>query len=141
MEILLALVNLKPVAMNVQTSNAAIQAQIYSGSVSRGPVRSLISHDPNLILQLLLAFPIIAGGIVLHINAIQWILVTSVTFFYLAACVLRSAAIIQIKREKKMASFQASRIRCLGNGMVTITAGISLLTYLLVFGPLVSALI
>ena len=127
--------------MNVTTSNAAIQAEIYSTSGTRGPIRSLLGRDPNLILQILLAFPIIAGGIVLHINAVQWILVSSVTFFYVAACILRSAAIIQISREKKMASFHASRIRCLGNGMVTITAGISLLTYLLVFGPLVSALI
>jgi len=127
--------------MNAITTNAAIEAGHLTLPKSRSPIKVLLSNDPNLILQLLLAFPIIAGGIILHLNAIQWILVTIVSVFYLAACVLRSASLIQLKREKNITSFHASRIKCLGNALVTLTAGISLLTYILVFAPEISAII
>ena len=127
--------------MDVNHTNAAIQADHLALPKSGSPIKVLLSHDPNLILQLLLPFPIIAGGIILHIIALQWILIISVSLFYLAACVLRSASIIQLGREKRTTSFHASRILCLGNALVTMTAGISMLTYILVFAPRISALI
>jgi hypothetical protein len=58
-----------------------------------------------------------------------------VTLFFLLAGIFRRAALIQISRDRSYHQFQKSRIRCMGNALVAITGGISLLTYLLIFVP------
>ncbi len=98
-------------------------------------LRKILTNDPGLNLQLFLSIPIIAGGIVLHLNAIQWVLIFIVTLLFFVAGILRRAAMLQVNRDTNLSGFQESRIKCMGNAIVMLTAGISLLTYMLVFVP------
>lgn len=104
-------------------------------------LRKVFGNDPGLSLQLLFILPIIAGGIALHLNVIQWVLVSVVTSLYIVAGIFRRAALLQIRRETSMTSFHESRIRSMGNAIVMLTAGISLLTYLLIFVPRITQLL
>lgn len=92
-------------------------------------------------MQLLLTFPIIAAGVAFQLSAFQWVAVGFVTFIFLGAGVCRTAALIQLKQDKDIDTFRRSRIKCMGNAMVTFAAGISLATYLIVFIPKISVLI
>ena len=65
----------------------------------------------------------------------QWLLVVLVTLLFLVAGVCRTAAILQVKNDASLSAFQIARIKALGNILVTVTAGISLFTYLLIFVP------
>lgn len=98
-------------------------------------LRKILTNDPGLNLQLFLSIPIIAGGIVLHLNAVQWVLILFVTLLFFVAGILRRAALLQVGRNTTLSAFQESRIKCMGNAIVMLTAGISLLTYMLVFVP------
>ena len=86
-------------------------------------------------LQLFLTAPIIAGGIALHLNVIQWLLILVVTMLFFIAGIFKRAALLQIKNSSSYTEFQASRIKSMGNALVMLTAGISMFTYLLVFVP------
>lgn len=104
-------------------------------------LRKLVTTDPGLILQLLFIIPVFIGGIVLHLNAIQWVLVLFVTLMFLVAGIFRGAALQQIKHDSSLSDYQISRIKCMGNALVTITAGISLFTYMMVFIPRITLLL
>jgi len=90
---------------------------------------------------LFLLLPLIAGGIVLQLNALQWALTLLVSLLFIVAGVFRKAALLQISHEANCSSFHVSRIKAMGNAIVAITGGISLLTYLLIFVPKIIALI
>ncbi len=98
-------------------------------------LRKVFVFDPGLTAQLMLTIPIIAGGIVLHLNAVQWLLVIFVTLLFLVAGIFRTAAMLQMRQDSSITPFHATRIRLMGNSLVVITAGLSLFTYLLVFIP------
>lgn len=98
-------------------------------------LKSILRQDPSLVLQLLLTLPVIFGGILLHLNAVQWILVSFVTLLYLLAFIMRTAALLQIRADSSLTPFHVSRIKSMGNAILTITAGVSLITYMLVFVP------
>ncbi len=104
-------------------------------------LRKVFVSDPGLTLQLLLTLGLIAGGIALHLSALQWTLVAFVTLLFLGAGMFRRAALLQINRDHSISPFQASRIKCMGNAIVTITAGISFLTYIMVFVPKITPLL
>ncbi len=95
----------------------------------------MFATDPGLTAQLFLTLFIVAGGIALQMNAVQWTLVILVTLLFLGAGVCRTAALLQTRSDSSITSFQASRIRLMGNSLVVITAALSLLTYLLIFIP------
>ena len=92
-------------------------------------------------MQLLLTIPVIAAGIILQMNMLQWFLVIFVTLLFLVAGVFRTAALLQIHHEPSMTPFQVSRIKSMGNALVAVTAGLSLITYLLVFLPIINQMI
>lgn len=98
-------------------------------------LRKIFTNDPGLNLQLFLTAPIIAGGIVLHLNAIQWVLVLVVTLLFFLAGIFKRAALLQVNKNTTLSEFHVSRIKCMGNALVILTAGISLFTYMLVFVP------
>jgi len=98
-------------------------------------LRKVFVFDPGLTAQLMLTIPIIAGGIVLHLNAVQWLLVIFVTLLFLVAGIFRTAAMLQMRHDSSITPFHATRIKLMGNSLVVITAGLSLFTYLLVFIP------
>ncbi len=100
-------------------------------------LRKVYSHDPHLIMQLFLTLPVVAACMVFSISAIQWLLVILVTILFVAAGTFRTAALLQVKYDSSLTPFLVSRIKCVGNMLVTLTAGISLLTYMLVFVPLI----
>lgn len=127
--------------MNMTQPDISIQAASSTLQKVRNGFRKILGQDPGLILQLLLTLPVIFGGIIFHLNAVQWFLVIFVTLLYLLACVMRAAALLQIKADTSLSPFKVSRIKCMGNAILTITAGISLLTYMLVFVPVIIELI
>jgi len=98
-------------------------------------LRKVFVSDPGLVLQLGLTSMVIAAGVVLHLSAIQWVLITIVTFLFLMAGIMRTASILQIRHETSMPEYQSDRIRFMGNAIVAVTAGLSLMTYLMVFVP------
>ena len=121
------------------------EATLHAGRSTAHPFLSALKKiwisDPGLMTQLLLTVPVILGGVALNLSALQWVLVGLVTFTFLLAGVFRTAALLQVKRETGLSSFQVSRIKCMGNAIVVVTAGISLLTYLLIFVPKITALL
>jgi len=121
--------------MDFSHPDLTIQARSSSPeNVSKG-LRKVFLYNPELHVQLFFIIPIVAGGFILHLNAIQWFLVILVSLLFLAAGIVRTAAILQIKNDSSLSLFQVTRIKAMGNTLVTITAGISLFTYLLVFVP------
>ncbi len=104
-------------------------------------LRKVMISDPGLTFQLLLLIPLIAGGVVFHLNGLQWMLTLLVTFIFIAAGIFRRAALLQISHDAACPPFQVTRIKCMGNALVTITGGISLLTYLLIFVPRIVTLL
>jgi diacylglycerol kinase len=127
--------------MNYTQSNLTLGATPVPLRKSGSALGTILKHDPSLVLQLLLTLPVIFGGILLHLNAAQWILVGFVTFLYLGAVVMRTAAILQTKVDSSLTLFHIRRIKAMGNAILSITAGISMITYMLVFVPLILPLI
>ena len=121
--------------MNYSHPDIAIQARVPSTTAVSSGLRKVFSSDPALTTLLLSSVPLVAGGVALHLNVVQWTLVGFVTLIFLMAGVFRRAALLQIERDSKISGFHASRIRWMGNGLVALTGGISLLTYLLIFVP------
>lgn len=127
--------------MNYTQSELTVQTLPLRSRKSRSAFGSILRNDPSLVLQLLLTLPVIFGGILLHLNAVQWILVGFVTALYLLACVMRTASLLQISHDTSLTSFHISRIKAMGNAILSVTAGVSLITYMLVFVPLVLNLV
>ena len=121
--------------MEFSPSDYALQARPRVLQNVLGGLRKVFATDPGLTAQLFLTIPIVAGGIALQMNAVQWTLVILVTLLFLGAGVCRTAALLQTRSDSSITPFQASRIRLMGNSLVVITAGLSLLTYLLIFIP------
>ncbi|MFH0758522.1 MAG: diacylglycerol kinase [Bacteroidota bacterium] len=121
--------------MDFTAPNITLQARPTALDHSDSAIKKVFANDPGLVLQLLLVIPIIAAGILLGINALQWVLVSFVTLLFLVAGVFRTAALLQINQDRSITEFHASRIRSMGNALVTVTAGLSLITYLFVFVP------
>ena len=128
-------------AMNYTSSEITLQAPPATLRKTGSAFRSILRHDPSQILQLLLTMPVIFGGILLHLNVVQWFLVGLVTLLYLGASLMRTAALIQINHDPTLSPFQVSRIKSMGNAILTITAGLSLITYMVVFTPVILRLI
>jgi hypothetical protein len=122
--------------MDISHPDFAIQSRsIEPQQISKG-LRKVFFNDLELHLQLFAVIPIVAGGIILQLNVVQWFLVILVTALFLAAGVCRTAAMLQIRQDDvSLSPVQVTRIRALGNTLVTITAGISFFTYLLIFVP------
>ena len=109
-----------------------------TSSAPRNFSRSLhkvFARDPELHVQLFFIIPVIAGGIILHLSVIQWFLVLLVSALFIGAGICRTASMLQVKNDPALTPFHVTRIKAMGNALLTITAGISLFTYLLVFVP------
>lgn len=121
--------------MDYTHPNITIRAEQTSLLQRDSSIKKLFSADPAITAQLFLTLPVIGAGMIFHLSVLQWILVAFVTLLFLLAGIFRTAALHQVKTDKKVTKFEASRIRCMGNAIVTITAGVSFMTYLLVFIP------
>lgn len=127
--------------MNYTQPEIALQSASTPMRKSGSAFSTILRNDPSLVLQLLLTLPVIFGGILLHLNAVQWILVSFGTLLYLGACVMRTAALLQISHDTSLTPFHISRIKSMGNAILAITAGVSLITYMLVFVPEIMKLV
>ncbi len=121
--------------MDFTSSDIALRVRSTRADQSASAFKKIFASDPGFLFQLMLCLPLIAAGAVLHLNAIQWILVGFVTILFLVAGVFRTASLLQIRWDTSITEFHATRIRCMGNALVTITAGLSLITYMFVFVP------
>ena len=130
-------VKINPLAMDFSHPETAPGARTYALRNIASALRKICRCDPNLVMQLLLTIPVVGACMVFHTTVLQWLLVMLVTIVYMIAGFFRTAALLQIRHEPKLTPFQVSRIKCVGNMLVTVTAGLSLMTYLLVFVPLI----
>jgi diacylglycerol kinase len=127
--------------MDYYHPDIAIQARSASPPSILSGLRRIFHSDPGLTVQLVLTLLVVTGGIALQLSAIQWILVVVVTGAFLLAGICRRAALLQVDRSTQYSPFQVSRIKAMGNALVAITGGLSLLTYLLVFVPKITPLL
>jgi len=127
--------------MDYPHSDIAVQARPSTLVNVLNGLKKVFVSDPGLMLQLGLTSIVVAAGVALGLSAIQWVLISMVTFLFLVAGIMRTASILQIRQEESMSTYQASRIRLMGNAIVAVTAGISFMTYLLVFVPRLSQLV
>jgi diacylglycerol kinase len=95
----------------------------------------IFASDSALAAQFFLMIPLIAAGIAFHITVLQWFLVAFVTFISIICGIFRAAALLQVKRDLNITAFHETRIRTMGNALVAVSAGISFITYLLIFTP------
>jgi hypothetical protein len=101
-------------------------------------LKKIFAADYGLVFQTAAIIPIVGASIVIQLNIIQWVLVLSVTLLFLICGVFRTASLLQIKRDRSLNAFQVSRIKCMGNALITITAALSLFTYMMVFIPAIA---
>jgi diacylglycerol kinase len=127
--------------MDFAQPDIAIQAGTTSLQKTGSALRKVITADPGLMLQMLLTVPVVIAGILFHLGFLQWFLVVLVTLLFLVAGIFRTAALLQVRHDNNLRPFQVSRIKCMGNAIVTVTAGLSLLTYLLVFVPVINQML
>jgi len=127
--------------MDISHPDYALQASPSALQNILGGLRKVFSNDLSLTLQLFLTIPIIVGGIVLHLNVIQWVLILIVSSLFLMAGIFRTAALLQINNDPSMTPFHVIRIKSMGNALVAITAGISLFTYMMIFVPKITQLL
>ena len=113
----------------------AIQARSSAPQNISKSLRTVFAKDPELHVQLFFVIPVVAGGIILNLSVLQWFLVILVSALFLGAGILRTASLLQVKKAPSLTPFHVTRIRAMGNALLTITSGISLFTYLLVFVP------
>ena len=121
--------------MDYNHPDYAIQARPSTLQNVMAGLRKVFAGDPLLILQVLLVLPIVTAGILLHINAVQWLLVGFVTFLFIVASVFRTAALLQVDHDSSLSEFHVTRIRLMGTAIVVITSGIALFTCMMVFVP------
>jgi hypothetical protein len=127
--------------MEFSHPNVSFQARTTQLRKQDSPLKRILKNDPAIPLQILLCTPVIAAGILLNINFLQWILVGVVTLLFLVAGFFRTAAILQVRQDREMTPFHLQRVQTMGNALVTLAAAISLITYLLVFVPMINQLV
>ncbi len=121
--------------MDFSHTDYVFQARTSSPPNISNSLQSVFAKDPELHVQLFLIIPVIAGGIILNLNVIQWFLVVLVSTLFIGAGIARTASMLQVKKDPSLTPFHVTRIKAMGNALLTIAAGISLFTYMLVFVP------
>jgi len=121
--------------MDISHPDYTFQATSSSPRKISNSLQTVFFKDPELHVQLFFIIPVIAGGIILNLSAIQWFLVLFVSALFIGAGICRTASMLQVKKDPSLTPFHVTRIKAMGNALLTIPAGISLFTYLLVFVP------
>jgi hypothetical protein len=124
-----------PKAMDISHPDYTFQARTSPPRNISNSLHTVFAKDPELHVQLFFIIPVIAGGIILNLNVIQWFLVILVSTLFIGAGIARTASMLQVKKDPSLTPFHVTRIKAMGNALLTISAGISLFTYMLVFVP------
>ena len=120
---------------------AVLQSRNFGLSERERALRKIFVNDPGIAIQMILCPIVLTGGFIFHLSILQWILVIAVTLLCMVAGICRTAALLQLDRDPEIPDFQRSRIRAMGTMLVTLTAFISLVTYMLVFVPVIIPLL
>jgi diacylglycerol kinase len=104
-------------------------------------VRKIATDKGSFLIQVLITLAVVLAGILLQLNVIQWGIVALSSFIFLSTGFYRSAAHILTRFDLTMSIGQAVRLKAMSNFMLTITAGVSFFTYLIVFMPKINQLL
>jgi len=104
-------------------------------------LRRIATDDGSILLQMLMTIAVVSAGIFLQLNVLQWTIVALLTTVFLFTGFYRSAAHLLTSYDDSITLDQAVRIKAMSNILVTITAGITFFSYLLVFIPKINQLL
>lgn len=104
-------------------------------------LRRIATEDGGFLLQVLLTSTFIAAGIFLDLNIIQWGMVILLSSVFLVTGFYRNAAHLVAIYDDSLSWGQAARIRAMSNMIVTITAGFTFFSLLIIFMPKINQLI
>lgn len=103
--------------------------------------KRIVIDDGGLLLQLLFIIAVIAAGLFVKLNLLQWTIVAGLSTIFISIGIYRSAANQLIIYDRSISSGQAIRIRALSNLLMAFTSGISFFTYLIIFMPKINQLL
>lgn len=100
----------------------------------------IATDDGSVLLQMLLTVGVVAAGIILGLNLLQWTFVILLTSVFLFTGIYRSAAHLLTNYDDDISLDQAIRIKAMSNIVVVVTAGFTLFSYLIIFVPKINML-
>jgi hypothetical protein len=103
-------------------------------------LRRIATEDGGFLLQLLFTVVVISAGIFLQINVLQWTLVALISAAFLFTGFYRNAAHLVAIYDDSITSGQAIRIKAISNILVTLTAGFTFFSFLMIFMPKINQL-
>jgi hypothetical protein len=101
----------------------------------------IATNDGSVIFQLLLILAVIAAGIFFRLNVLQWSFIALLSAGFLFTGFYRSAVHLLTYYDESISLDQAVRIKAMSNLLVTLTAGFTLFSYLLIFVPKINTLL
>jgi len=103
--------------------------------------RRIATDDGSFLLQLFFTIAVISAGIYLQLNVLQWALVAVLSSVFLFTGFYRSAAHLLTSYDDSITWDQAVRIKAMSNILVTITAGFTFFSFLIIFVPKINQLL
>lgn len=104
-------------------------------------LRRIAIEDNGFLLQLLFTIVVILGGIFLQISILQWALVVLLSTAFLITGFYRNAAHLVAIHDDSITSHQAIRIKAISNIMMSLSAGFTFFSFLMIFMPKINQLI
>jgi hypothetical protein len=104
-------------------------------------VRRIASEDGIFLLQSLFTIFVIAAGIILHLNLLQWAIVALLSAAFFTIGFYRNAAYLLTSYDNSISWDQGLRIRAMSNLLLALTAGFALFSYLMIFIPKINQLL
>ena len=104
-------------------------------------LRQIVTKDGGFLLQVLLTVIVISAGILFQLNVIQWGLVVLLSTVFLITGFYRNAAQLVAIYDDNITWGQVARIKAMSNIIVTVTAGFTLFSFLMIFMPKINQLI
>lgn len=104
-------------------------------------VRRIATDDGIFLFQSLFTIFVIAAGIILHLNLLQWVLVAILSSALLTMGFYRNAAYLLTSYDESISWDQGLRIRAMSNILLTFTAGFAFFSYLMIFVPKINQLL
>ena len=101
----------------------------------------IATDKSGFLVLVLFTLIVVSAGILVELNLVQWGIVALSSFVFLSIGFYRSAAHILTRFDLTMSIGQAVRLKVMSNFMLTVTAGISFFTYLIVFMPKINQLL
>lgn len=104
-------------------------------------IMRITTDDRGFLLQLLFTIAVISAGIFVQLNILQWSIVALLSSVFLFSGFYRSAAHLLTIYDDSISLNQGIRIKAMSNLLLTLTAGVTFFTYLMIFMPKINALL